>query len=371
MKESTGHNDNLGGRSPYTRHGVPRIRLETSVQHVDALVQAVSQQGFMHGTALAEFAERLKIQSKKKYCLLTSNGFSGLFLAIKASGWSGLRVAVPAASTCFAITNAIRCSGNIPVFVDNDLQTAGLCLKQLLKKFELGEVQAAILPTHFGLMQSLTELQARGIPFIEDDAQATMSLLNYGTLADVAVLSFYPTKALNGIDGGAILTDQVGIYEKAKDLVYYGEQTRDDEVGRFNFRMSNLNAAFATVSLNVLLESIDQIDRAVAAYDSVLLRYPEIKRLGAEHRLSSCLSKYVIRFPCADDAARFNDMMTRRAIGVSTELCLLPSDGCEEFVNARLLARTTVSIPLRIGLTEIETEEVARVLDQVLDEFEL
>ncbi len=345
---------------------VPRIRLFSSDRHVTALAEAIRHNEFMQGAALEEFADRLKSLSNKRYCLLTANGFSSLFLAIQARGWRELRIAVPAASTCFAMTNAIRSSGNIPVYVDNDAETAGMCLDSVTQLYKRGDLQAAILPTHFGLMQSLQPLQDCGIPFIEDDAQSAMSVARYGTSADVAILSFYPTKNLNGVDGGAILTNDPDIYERARDLVYYGEQAKDDDNGRFNFRMSNLHAAFANVSLDSLDENIGSLEDVTSAYDAVLSQYPKVGRLGSRHAVPACLSKYVLCFPHREAADGFRIAMEKRSIGVSTELCMLPADAGPDFERAKHLAKTTVSIPFRETLTDDETEEVVNAMGTVL-----
>jgi len=340
--------------------GVPRIRLETNEAHLAAIVDAARHGGFMQGQDLRLFSDELKRGTKRSNCLLTSNGFSALFLMILAKGWQRMPIAIPAAGTCFAVVNAIRSSGNIPVFVDNDPDTAGMNIVKLLEMFDQGHVKAAILPTHFGLFQSVDALVERDVPFFEDNAQSAMSVWRYGANARDFVLSFYPTKNLNGIDGGAIVTDDPNLYAAAADRVYYDQQTEDEAVERYNFRMSNINAAFARVSLGMLGEQATWLSKVMQAYDALFAQHEHVFRLGKQCDLPCQPSKYVLRFNSAEMARKFASGLGTEGIGVSEELSMLCFDKEAQFEGAAALVGPTLSIPFRESLKE---NEVGRVLD--------
>ena len=72
--------------------------------------------------------------------------------------------------------------------------------------------------------------RAHGLKVVEDCAQAHGAEYGgrrAGTLGDAAAFSFYPTKNLGALgDGGAVVTDDAEIAERARLLRNYGERTR-------------------------------------------------------------------------------------------------------------------------------------------------
>ena len=78
------------------------------------------------------------------------------------------------------------------------------------------------------------------------------------TSADVVTLSFYPTKWVNGIDGGAILLDDDELACLIRKRASYVDQIEYEHRGRYNAQMSNLHAAIALSSLQ-LSEKISSV----------------------------------------------------------------------------------------------------------------
>ena len=68
------------------------------------------------------------------------------------------------------------------------------------------------------------------------------------------VLSFYPTKQFNCIEGGAILHNSLEYNQRIEDLRYYDNQIGVDGRARYNLRMANLHAAFGCLQLEQLID---------------------------------------------------------------------------------------------------------------------
>jgi dTDP-4-amino-4,6-dideoxygalactose transaminase len=80
------------------------------------------------------------------------------------------------------------------------------------------------------------------------------------------VLSFYPTKQFNCIEGGAVLHNSTERAEIIKDLRYYEHQTDFSGQARYNLRMPNLHAAFGCVLLDDIEKRYTQLDQLRANY---------------------------------------------------------------------------------------------------------
>jgi dTDP-4-amino-4,6-dideoxygalactose transaminase len=137
-------------------------------------------------------------------------------------------VIVPS-NTFIATALAVSFVGAVPVLVDPDIGTYNLsadCLESALS-----ERTKAVIPVHLygqtAEMDAINEFAIKnGLRVIEDAAQAhgaTYKGRIAGSMADAAAFSFYPGKNLGALgDGGAIVTDDAVIAEKARALGNYG-----------------------------------------------------------------------------------------------------------------------------------------------------
>ena len=118
----------------------------------------------------------------------------------------------------------------------------------------------AILPVHlFGrcadLDPVLAAASARGIPVIEDAAQAIGSTdvrgRQAGTIGAMGCFSFFPTKNLGAFgDGGLVTTNDPAIAERLRILRVHGSQPKYyHKVVGGNFRLDALQAAVLRVKL--------------------------------------------------------------------------------------------------------------------------
>jgi CDP-4-dehydro-6-deoxyglucose reductase, E1 len=191
------------------------------LQHDDPLLTQSSQ--------VQEFEKEWSAWLGVKYSVFVNSGSSANLLTISAlREHYGLgEIIVPALTWASDIASVIQC-GYTPVFVDIDRRTLGMDNEQVIRK--ITPRTKAVFLTHVlgynALSQSLlNELDARGIPLIEDVCEshgATFNGAKLGTFGLMANFSFYYAHHMTTIEGGMISTDVPELYETLRMLRSHG-----------------------------------------------------------------------------------------------------------------------------------------------------
>ena len=240
-----------------------------------------------------------------RHCIGVGNGTDAITIALRAAGVGvGDEVVVPS-FTFYASAEAIANMGARPVFCDVDPHT--FCVtRETVAKALTPNAKAIVAVDLFGrLAPDLSDL---GLPVVEDSAQAHGARLDgrrAGTRGSLGTFSFFPSKNLGGLgDGGAIVTDDDDLAERARRLRFHGSTDKSTftEVG-YNSRLDALQAAVLRLLLPEL-EGWNEARRAAArAYEERGLgdvdgiELPEFD--GEEH----VFHLFVVRSAQADDLA--------------------------------------------------------------------
>lgn len=206
------------------------------------------------------------------------NGTAGIQVALRLAGVKKGDEVITQALTFVATANAIAYNGATPVFIDVDIDTMGLsatAFKNFLTEFgelredgcynkKTGNKIAACVPMHtFGFPADMDGLNTVcsewKIPIVEDAAESLGSEYkgrHTGSLGQLGVFSFNGNKIVTCGGGGAIVTNNITLGEKAKYLTTTAKKPHPyeyvhDELG-YNYRMPNLNAALACAQLEQL-----------------------------------------------------------------------------------------------------------------------
>jgi dTDP-3-amino-3,4,6-trideoxy-alpha-D-glucose transaminase len=156
------------------------------------------------------------------------------------------------------------------VFCDVDPET--FCVTaETVRAALTPRTKAVIVVDLFGNLAPVEEIEALGVPVVEDAAQAagarTADGRRAGTLGTLATFSFYPSKNLGALgDGGAVVTSDDALADRVRTLRFHGSRDKVtyEEVG-YNSRLDALQAAV----LGVLLPHLDdwcERRRRVAAW---------------------------------------------------------------------------------------------------------
>ncbi len=230
------------------------------------------------GAYVDKFEEMMQGITKTRKAVAVVNGTAGLQVALRLAGVNAGDEVITQALTFVATANSIAYNNAHPVFLDVDLDTMGLsplAVENFLEEF--GEIRgeacfnkitnkkiAACVPMHtFGFPVRIDELlivcKKWHIPIVEDAAESLGSYYKgqpTGSFGELGVFSFNGNKIVTSGGGGAILTNNLDLGEKAKHLTTTAKKPHSyeyvhDELA-YNYRMPNLNAALACAQLENL-----------------------------------------------------------------------------------------------------------------------
>jgi dTDP-4-amino-4,6-dideoxygalactose transaminase len=220
-----------------------------------------------NGEFINKFESGLLAQSKTHYAVGLNSGTSALHLALILLGVGRGDEVICQSFTFCASANPIVYLGGTPIFVDSEEDTwnisPDLLEEAILDRLALGRKPKAIVVVHlFGMpakMKEIMEISEKyDIPVIEDAAEAVGSThdgKSCGTLGTLGFFSFNGNKIITTGGGGALLTNDPRIVQKAK---YLSTQAKENlpyyqhlEIG-YNYRMNNMAAAIGLAQLEKL-----------------------------------------------------------------------------------------------------------------------
>lgn len=228
---------------------------------VRAVVDQVfdSQQFVLSGEVQA-LEDEIARYSRTRHAIGCASGSDALLLALMSSGVGERDEVITTPFTFFATASAIARSGARPVFVDIDERTYNL--NPELIESAITERTRAIMPVHLygqcAEMDRLLELgQSRGIPIIEDAAQAIGAedrRRRAGSMGTIGCFSFYPSKNLGGAgDAGMLVTNDDEHAKRLRMLRVHGEETKyHHQVIGINSRLDALQAVVLRTKLKYL-----------------------------------------------------------------------------------------------------------------------
>jgi dTDP-3-amino-3,4,6-trideoxy-alpha-D-glucose transaminase len=336
-------------------------------RRIQEAIEDVLERGqFILGPEVAAFEQEFAAYLGAEHVIGVANGTEALTLALRALGVGpGDDVVVPS-FTFYASAEAIPPVGANPVFCDVDPET--FCVTPETVKAALTPRTKAVIAVHlFGNIAPIADIEALGVPVIEDSAQAAGSVGpegRPGALGTIATFSFYPSKNLGAFgDGGAIATRDAARAETVRMLRFHGSRDKVtyEQVG-YNSRLDELQAAILRVQL-------PELDRWAAHRRDVGEWYAQsgLGELAALPRPTDgarpAWHLYMIRHDRADD---LKAALVARDIGASgyyrTPIHRQPAmrqwGAGVELPFTDELARTHLALPISAALTRDQVDEV-------------
>ena len=288
-------------RSVRTLSGVTRIFLSAPDvrQPEKDLLMAAVESGWAApaGPDLAAFEAEIAAVSGVGHAVGLSSGTGALHLALHALGVGSGDEVIVSTFTFAASANAVAYVGATPVFVDSEPDSWNLdpelLERALSERAAAGRVPAAVIsvdlygqPADYRRIEPICERY--GVPLIEDAAESLGSSLGgrpAGSFGRVAALSFNGNKLITTSGGGMLVGADEALIERVRFLSTQAKEPaphyEHHEIG-FNYRLSNLLAAFGRGQLSLLDERIarrrwyfDRYVEALGAVDGVSFQ-PEI-----------------------------------------------------------------------------------------------
>ncbi|MEQ1946417.1 MAG: DegT/DnrJ/EryC1/StrS family aminotransferase [Bryobacteraceae bacterium] len=339
---------------------------------IDQAVARVLDSGrYIGGAEVDEFEREFAVCCGARFAVGVGNGLDAITLLLRAIGvGEGDEVIVPS-NTYIATWLAVTATGARPVPAEPDPLTYNLDPEQAERS--ITRRTKAILAVHlYGRKADVASLRAvaerHGIELVMDAAQA------HGIACEgiSSAFSFYPSKNLGALgDGGAVVTDDLVLAEKIRNLGNYGSSRKYfHDVRGVNSRLDPLQAAILRVKLRQLARWNGRRNEIAARYIRELngipgLVVPEATTSGERSGSPECVwHLFPVCHPDRDWLAR---ELARAGVGTLIHYPVPPhlsgayaSAGFRrgEFPVAELIAAKELSLPLHPHMTEEQVEEV-------------
>lgn len=223
-----------------------------------------------------------------------SSGTSAIHLGLKLLGVKRGDFVLCQSFTFSASSNPIFYLGAEPIFIDSESETWNidpeLLEKAIQDSINEGKKPKAIIAVHlYGMPYKVKEVKTisdkYNIPVLEDSAEALGSHFNgvkCGGFGDIGVLSFNGNKIITTSGGGALLSKDIEIKERA---IFLATQARDNaphyehsHIGH-NYRMSNVLAGIGRGQMEVLDKRVEARRKVFSFYESNLSNLSQIEVL--------------------------------------------------------------------------------------------
>lgn len=329
------------------------------------------------GAYVDKFEKEMAKIAGTNYAVATVNGTAALHAALLVAGVKKNEEVITQPFTFVATANSITYTGADPVFVDVAQHTLSLSPEKLegfLNEHAYlsndgncfnkttGKRIAACLPMHtFGLPGRIDELNAIcqqfNIPLVEDAAESLGSIYkahHTGSFGLMGTFSFNGNKTVTSGGGGAVVTNDLETANHAKHLTTTakardGWQFGHDQVG-YNYRMPNLNAAFACAQLEMLDHFVQNKRETAQAYadffkESSYTFIQETSDAYSNYWLNSILVNDREERDALLDYANEQGIMARPAWKVLHHLPMYNNCFQDDLTNAEWLEQRIVHLP--------------------------
>jgi perosamine synthetase len=228
----------------------------------EALLAVLRSGRWNRNAAVESFEKSYASLTGASHCLAVANGTSALLTALAALDVGpGDEVIVPP-YTFVATINVVLLRHALPVFVDSDPETFQIEASRIGEA--MTERTRVVMPVHLGgsaadLDAILPLARARGIAVVEDACQSHLAEWRgrkVGSLGTAGAFSFQASKNLNSGEGGALITNDAALADRAYAF-HNNSSGRRGSVGAqaaagANLRLTDFQAALLTSQMNRL-----------------------------------------------------------------------------------------------------------------------
>lgn len=314
-----------------------------------------------------------------KRAVATANGTAALHIALELAGVGRDDEVLVPALTFVATANAVHYCRAVPHFIDSEERTLGVDPAKVderlsaigerrdgqLMNRETGRRIKALMCMHtFGHPVDLDPLKAvcekHGIVLIEDAAEALGSYYHgshVGGHGLFSALSFNGNKTITTGGGGALLTNDEALADRAKHLTTTAKLAHTWEyfhdAAGYNYRMPNINAALGCAQLEQLPRFLEIKRELYARY---VAAFADVEGMAIVGEPEGCRSNYwlqTLRLEelAADRRDPLLNTLNEAGFGVRpcwTLLCRLPMyESCPrmDLTVAESLERRLINLP--------------------------
>lgn len=356
------------------------------------------ESSFIMGKEVSNFEDNFAKFIGVKHAISVGNGTDALVIALTALGVKAGDEVITTPYTFFATAEAIATLNAIPVFVDVLKDTYNIDPSKIESK--ITSKTKVILPVHiFGQpadMKSIMEIAKKhNLKVLEDACQAVDSKYDgkmIGSIGDIAVFSFFPTKNLGCAGDGGMITTNNDNYDiicrairvhgsgnmgkKAYELM---NNIKDDEteivdkynnylIG-YNSRLDAIQAALLNLKLELLPKWTNE-RRKLAKYYNEKLKDTSFVIPYEKNNLEHVYHLYILQ---SNEREKVEAYLKEKGVATGTYYKIpLHLQHAFDYLNykegdlkvSEYLSHRTFAIPLYVGMTKEEQDYVIKCLKE-------
>lgn len=295
-----------------------------------------------------DFCDYMKIPHGSAVAL--SNGTSSLFLALKIFEAKGKKILFPG-YVCSALHHAVSMIDGSAHIVDVGLNNPNLSMNEIKPK----SVDISIVPHMYGIPIKIDNPNS---VIIEDCCQALGAKVGnqmVGLQGDVGIFSFYVTKLMtSGGQGGMFISTNPEHVDAVRD--YREFDYRKDSKARFNFKMTDLQAAIGREQLKKLPSFLKRREEIFQKYKHSLSYELLDINPNDNEKLTPVRYRAIIKTKTPKKMIEFLHSNDIKSIIPTEDWELLGNPN--SLPNSLKLSHETVSIPIYTSLTDENIEKI-------------
>jgi len=389
----------LFGGEPIRKDFIPYGKQYIDDQDIKSVNEVLQSPYLTTGPKVEEFEKELCEFTGATFAVAISNGTAALHAACYAAGISQGDEVITTPITFAASANCVLYCGGTPVFADIDEDTWNIDPKRIEEK--ITEKTKAVIAVDFtGQAVQINEIKEickkHNLAFIEDAAHSIGTKYKgvpIGSHADMTTFSFHPVKTITCGEGGAILTNDIDLYNKLMLFRSHGI-TRDEklltntpfngyneqiELG-YNYRMTDFQATLGTSQLKKIDLFSERRKEIVNRYNDAFSKMEELTIQKEIKESDTTRHLYIIRINSEKLAAKRDEIYKAlNAENIGLQVHYIPvyfhpyykKLGYETGLcpNAEALYEEIITIPLYYSLSDEDVNSVIKAVKKVINYY--
>ena len=365
---------------------IPYSRQSINEDDIKAIVEALKGDFLTGGENVEEFEKALCEYLGIKYAVVANSATSALHIAYECIGLKdGDEIITSPITFCATSNMAIEC-GAKPIFCD--VKFDGNIDERLIENLITNKTKA-IVPVDFGgksveIDKIKTICEKHNLFLIEDASHALGSEFSgrkVGSNVDIAIFSFHAIKPITTFEGGALVTNDEKVYEKAKLLRSHGIVKKKlwnydmVELGR-NYRLSDVACALGISQLKRLDEFIQKREKIAKYYDEVFKDNPYFTTIKLTQKSSHHLYPILLDRSFWCEKEEIFEALHVQGVGVQVHYKPVYQFsyyknlfGEQKFANAEEFYKAELSLPCHQQMSLEDAKFVSETLFEVLKGF--
>jgi len=310
---------------------------------IDGVVEVLRSDWLTTGPKVGDFERAFAEFVGTGEAVAVSSGTAALHTAMYALGISpGDEVIVPS-MTFVATANCVVFQGGTPVFADIDPDT--LLIDPVEVEAKITPRTKAIIavdycgqPCDYDALRSIAD--RHHLALVADACHALGGRYKgrpVGSLADLSIFSFHPTKNITSGEGGMVSTNDLNAARRMQSFRNHGLTKDSHERSQagswlyemvdlgYNYRITDLQCALGISQLRKLTAWVSRRREIARRYDSAFDKMKCIKPLGVRKDVSHAYHLYVVQLNLAQlNATRETVFNALRDTGIGVNVHYIP-----------------------------------------------